>query len=65
MLTEEIVEFGFRGHMSLIVHIFQNLVIFMTNQNLQDKSSSELFNAKNVAEDNLPCFPRPGPSDKI
>ena len=50
MLIEQIIEFESRVPGHLVVHIFLKLVIFMTKQ----KSSSALFNAKNVAESNVP-----------
>ena len=48
MLIEENVELKLRAPGLLVKHIFLKLVIFRTKQ----KSSSALFNAKNVAENN-------------
>ena len=50
MLIEQIADFESRMPGPLVVHIFLKLVIFMTKQ----KSSNALFNAKNVAESNVP-----------
>ena len=56
-LIEQIIEVESRVPGFMVVHIFLKLVNFMTKQNLQGKSSSQLFNAKNVAQANVPCFP--------
>ena len=61
MLIEQIIEFESRVPGPLVEHIFLKLVIFLTKQ----KSSSALFNAKNVAESNVPWFLWLGPSHKI
>ena len=55
MLIEQIIEFESRVPGPLVVHIFLKLVIFMTKQKIfKGKSSSALFNAKNVAKSNVP-----------
>ena len=57
MLIEQIAEFDMRGPKPLVIHIsvFLKLVIFMAKQ----KSSSELFNVKNVAEGNVQYLASP------
>ena len=64
MLIEQIIEFESRVPGPLVVHIFLKLVIFMTKI-FKGESSSALFNAKNVAESNVPWFPWLGSSHKI
>ena len=55
MLIEQIIiEFESRVLGPLVVQIFLKLVIFMTKQKSKGKSSSALFNAKNVTESNVP-----------
>ena len=59
MLIEQIIEFELRVHRPLVVHVFLKLVIFMTKTKIfKAKLSNEiLFNAKNIAEGNVSCFP--------
>ena len=57
MLIEQIVEFESSVPGPLVVHIFLQLVIFNDKTKIfKGKSSSALFNAKNVAESNVPWF---------
>ena len=53
MFIEQIFELESMVPEPLVVHIFLKLVIFMTKI-FKGKSSSALFNAKNVAESNVP-----------
>ena len=54
MLIEQIIEFESRVPGPLVVHIFLKLVIFMTKQKSSKANLRVLFNAKNVAESNVP-----------
>ena len=55
MLIEQIIEFESRVPGPLVVHIFLKLVMFMTKQKSSKGTSlSASFNAKNVAESNIP-----------
>ena len=63
MLIKQIVDFELGGPGPLGIHALLKVVIFMTKQNLQDKSSSELlFTAKNIAGGYVSCFSSLGPS---
>ena len=45
----------------VVVHVLLKLVIFLSKQKLQDKTSSELLVApRNIAGGNVPCFPLSG-----
>ena len=55
MLIEQVFEFESRVPKPLIVHIFQKTDYFHDKTKIfKGRSSSALFNAKNVAESNVP-----------
>ena len=55
MLIEQIIEIDLRVPWPLVVHIFQKTGDFHDKTKIfKGKSSSALFNAKNVAESNVP-----------
>ena len=60
MLIEKIIEFELRGPRPPVIHVLQQLIIFMIYKNLNRKSSCKLlFTAKilHEANDNVPCLP--------
>ena len=66
MLIEQIIEFESRVPGPLGRRFIPKTGYFYDKtKNFKGKSSSALFNAKNVAESNEPWFPWLGPSHKI
>ena len=58
MLIEQTNEFELRVLRPLVIHVFLKLVIFMTKQKTprQNHRLKYYFNAKHIAEGNVPCF---------
>ena len=60
MFIEQIIEVESRVPWLLVVHFPKTDYFHDKTKIFKGKSLSEWFNAKNVAESNVPWFPRPG-----
>ena len=65
MLIEQIIELESRVPGLLVVHILKTGYFHDKAKIFKGKSSSEWFNAKNVAENNVPWIPWPGQVTKF
>ena len=65
MLIEQIIEFESRVPGPLVEHIPKPSYFHCKTKIFKGKFLSALFNAKNVAESNVPWFPWLWPSHKI
>ena len=65
MLIEQIIEAESKVPGLLVVHIPKTDYFLDKTEIFKGKSLSEWFNAKNVAESNLPWFPWPGQVTKF
>ena len=65
MLIEQIIEVESRVPRLLVVHIPKTCYFHDETKIFKDKSSSQWFNAKNVAKSNVPWFPWPGQVTKF
>ena len=65
MLIKQIIEVESRAPGLLVLHIFKTDYFHHKTKIFKVKSSSEWFNAENVAESNVPWFPWPGQVTKF